>query len=77
MKQWLAQSANEKVLFLEPEDKSLLSHIGKENCVTIEDLASKNVVPAKRALSGHQCADGRKIPIRSNGFSNDFKLFHC
>lgn len=74
MKTWLAQSAKEKVLFLEPEDQSLLSHIGKENCVTIEDLSSKNVLPAKEHYPDIN-ALMEKIPIRSNAFQTVLSYF--
>jgi len=74
MKRWLAQSADEKVLFLEPEDKSLLSHIGKDNCITIEDLTSKNVLPAKEHYPNIN-ALMEKIPIRSNTFQTVLSYF--
>ncbi|RJP85047.1 MAG: SAM-dependent methyltransferase [Desulfobacteraceae bacterium] len=74
MKVWLAQSAKQKILFLEPENKSLLSHIGKDNCVTIEDLASKNVLPAKEHYPDIN-ARMEKIPIRSNAFQAVLSYF--
>lgn len=74
MKIWLAQAANDKILLLEPEDKSLLSHIGKENCVTVEDLTSKNVLPAKEHYPDIN-ARMEKIPIRSNAFQTVLSYF--
>jgi SAM-dependent methyltransferase len=74
IKTWIRQEATDKTLFLEPEGKSLLSYIGKENCVTVEDLASKNVLPAPDDYPDINASMAR-IPIRSNSFQNIISYF--
>ncbi len=74
IKTWIRQVATDKTLFLEPEDKRLLSYIGKENCVTVEDLASKNVLPAPDDYADINASMAR-IPIRSNSFQNIISYF--
>lgn len=74
IKAWIRQVAKDKTLFLEPEDKGLLSFIGKENCVTVEDLASKNVMPAPEDYADINASMAR-IPIRSNSFQNIISYF--
>jgi SAM-dependent methyltransferase len=74
IKTWLRQVANDKTLFLEPEDKSLLSFIGHENCLSVEDLASKNILPASENYPDVNAAMG-KIPIKSNSFQNIVSYF--
>ena len=74
IKTWIRQEATDKTLFLEPEGKNLLSYIGKENCITVEDLASKNVLPAPDDYPDINASMAR-IPIRSNSFQNIISYF--
>lgn len=74
VKTWLRQAAKDKTLFLEPEDKSLLTFIGRENCLTIEDLASKNVLPAPKDYPDVS-ASMDAIPVKSNAFQNIISYF--
>lgn len=74
IKTWVRRTATDKILFLEPEDKHLLSCIGKENCVTVEDLSSKNVMPAPDDYADIN-ASMTRIPIRSNSFQNIISYF--
>jgi SAM-dependent methyltransferase len=74
IKAWLGQVAKDKTLFLEPEDKSLLSSIGHENCLSVEELASKNVLPAPDDYPDIN-ASMEKIPIKSNSFQNIVSYF--
>jgi hypothetical protein len=74
IKTWLQQAAKDKTLFLEPEDKSLLTFFGRENCLTIEDLASKNVLPAPQDYPDVS-ADMEAIPVKSDAFQNIISYF--
>lgn len=74
IKTWLLQVAQDETLFLEPEDKSLLSFIGHENCLSVEALASKNILPASEAYPDVNAAM-EKIPIKSNSFQNIVSYF--
>jgi hypothetical protein len=74
IKTWLQEAAKDKTLFLEPEDKSLLSFIGRENCLSVEDLASKNVLPAPKDYPDVSAAMGT-IPVKSNSFQNIISYF--
>jgi hypothetical protein len=74
IKTWLQEAAKDKTLFLEPEDKSLLSFIGRENCLSVEDLASKNVLPAPQDYPDISAAMGT-IPVKSNAFQNIISYF--
>jgi SAM-dependent methyltransferase len=74
IKTWLLQVAKDKTLFLDPEDKSLLSFIGHENSLSVEDLASKNILPAPEAYPDVDAAM-EKIPIKSNSFQNIVSYF--
>jgi SAM-dependent methyltransferase len=74
IKTWLLQAAQDITLFLEPEDKALLSFIGHENCLTVEDLASKNVLPAPEDYPDVN-ASMEKIPVQSNSFQNIVSYF--
>jgi SAM-dependent methyltransferase len=74
IKTWLQQVAKDITLFLEPEDKSILSFIGHENCLSIEDLASKNVLPESDVYPDVN-ASMEKIPIKSTSFQNIISYF--
>jgi len=74
IKVWWKQFAKDKTLFLEPEDKSLLSYIGDENCITVEDLASKNIMPAEANYPDVN-ASMEQIPIKSDSFQNIISYF--
>ena len=74
IKAWLDQVAKDKTLFLEPEDKNLLFYIGNENCITVEDLASKNVMPAAEHYPDVN-ASMEEIPFKSNSFQNVISYF--
>jgi len=67
--QWRDQVAKDKTLFLEPELKDLLHHIGHENCLTAEDLNSKNVLPLPADFPDLNISF-EEIPIKTNTFQN-------
>ncbi len=66
--QWYASLKAEPVLFLEPEDKHLLSSIGAENCITVMDLEHRNVIPKLDSLPDLN-ASFENIPIKSESFN--------
>jgi hypothetical protein len=74
IKTWVRQVSKDKTLFLEPEDKSLLSFVGRQNCLTVEDLASKNVLPTPKDYPDVN-ASMERIPIQSNSFQNIVSYF--
>jgi len=74
VKQWINRFATDQTLFLEPEEKRLASYIGSENSLTVEDLASKNVMPALKDLPDIN-ASHEQLPIRSSSFQNIISYF--
>jgi len=73
-KQWIDQVTKDKTLFLEPDDKRLLSYIGPDNCLTVEDLASRNVTPLTEDYPNLN-ASHEQLPIRSSSFQNIISFF--
>ena len=73
-KQWIDLVTKDKTLFLEPDDKRLLSYIGPEKCLTVEDLASRNVMPMAEDYPNLN-ASHEQLPIRSSSFQNLISFF--
>ncbi len=73
-KQWIDQVVKDKTLFLDPDDKRLLSYIGHEKCLTVEDLASRNVMPMTEDYPNLN-ASHEQLPIRSSSFQNIISFF--
>ncbi len=71
---WIDRTGNGATLFLEPEEKRLLAYVGPENCITMEDFASKNVLPAPGFFPDIN-ASMEKIPIRSKAFGRIISYF--
>ncbi len=74
IKKWFDWAANDITLFLEPEDRAILSHVGPENCITVSDLNSRNVLPGQDSYPDLN-ASFEQIPIKSNSFQNIISLF--
>jgi len=73
-KHWIDRVAKDVTLFLEPEDNRLVSYIGQDNCLTVEDLASRNVMPLAEDYPNLN-ASLEQLPIRSASFQNLISYF--
>jgi len=74
IKQWIDRIATDTTLFLEPEERRLLSYIRPEKCLTVEDFASKNVLPAPENFPDLN-ASLVQLPIQSSSFQNLISYF--
>lgn len=72
--QWVKQEAKDKTLFIEPEEKSILSYIGSEKCLTVEDLDCRNVMPLPKDYPDIN-ASYEALPIQSSSFQNIISYF--
>jgi SAM-dependent methyltransferase len=74
MKQWIDKYQSDKILFIEPEDNRLISYIGDESCLTVEDFESKNVFPLETDYPNIN-ASPVKLPICSASFQSILSNF--
>jgi SAM-dependent methyltransferase len=74
MKQWVDQYAEDRTLFLEPEDSYLISYLGRDKCLTVEDITSKNVLPLEADFPNLN-ASLEQLPIRTASFQNVISKF--
>jgi len=74
MKQWIGQCVKGDTLFFEPEDNRLITYIGRDNCLTVEDFNSKNVYPLESDFPNVN-ASPEQLPIKSNSFQNIISNF--
>lgn len=74
MKQWIDKFAAGVTLFIEPEDDRLISYIGREKCLTVEDFNFKNVYPLESDYPNLN-ASPENMPIKSNSFQNIISNF--
>lgn len=74
MKQWVDRYAEDRTLFIEPEDSLLISYLGRENCLTVEDITSKNVLPLEADYPNLN-ASLEQLPIRAASFQNIISKF--
>jgi SAM-dependent methyltransferase len=73
-KKWFDRIANDITLFLDPADRDILSHIGSENCITVDDFNSKNVLPGQNFYPDLN-ASFEQIPIKTNSIQNIISNF--
>jgi SAM-dependent methyltransferase len=74
MKLWISQFAKNQTLFIEPEDNRLISFIGFDKCLTVEDFSARNVLPSEIDYPNLN-ASPEQLPIRSASFQNIISNF--
>ncbi len=74
IKKWIDLVVDDITLFLEPEDRSILSYIDPENCITAGDLTSKNVLPGKDCYPNLN-SSLEQIPVKTNSIQNIISYF--
>lgn len=74
IKRWLDRVANDTTLLLDPENQEVLSYIGSENCITVGDFSSRNVLPKKNFYPDLN-ASFEQIPIKTNSIQNIISNF--
>jgi hypothetical protein len=74
IKKWYDWVAKDITLFLDPEGREILSHIGIDNCITVFDFNSRNVLPVQNFYPDLN-ASFEQIPIKTNSIQNIISNF--
>lgn len=74
IRQWIDQVARDTTLFMQPEDKSLVSYIGPDSCLTIDDLTNRNVLPVETDYPNLN-ASLEQLPIQASSIQNLVSYF--
>lgn len=74
IKKWIDLVAEDITLFLEPEDRGIVSYIDSEKCITVGDLTSKNVLPGKDDYPNLNTSL-EQIPVKTNSIQNIISYF--
>lgn len=74
MKQWIDKFVSGDVLFIEPEDKRLVSYIGEDKCLVLGDFTAKNYLPPEKDYPNLN-ASPEQMPILSGSFHNIISSF--
>jgi len=74
IKKWIDLVADGTTLFLEPEDRDIVSYLDPAKCITAADLTSKNVLPGKEYYPNLNVSL-EQIPVKTNSIQNIISYF--
>lgn len=69
IKKWINSVAKDTTLFIDPEDRSILTYIDPEKCITVKDFNSTNVLPGKDYYPNLN-ASFEQIPVKTSSIQN-------